>query len=457
VKYDVGIVGGGPAGLFAAYELSKNGFSVIIIDRGLKPLEREQKFIENNFNQNGNSIVLSGIGGSGLFSDGKLNFIPILGKTDLTQFLEKSEAQDLIDYIEGIFNEFGMDGKTYPTDMNSAMKYKDIAKMNGINLLLIKQKHIGSDILPKRINKFMNYLIEKGVKINTNEDVKEIMVSDSHVTGLRADKNTYECKNVIVAPGRVGASWLDEEAKRLGINVVYRGVEIGVRVEVPSEILDEITNIIYDPTFFIRTEKYDDVVRTFCTNRNGFVTEEKYKSFVCVNGHSYKNKKSRNSNFALLNKVELTQPFTNTLKYGESIGALSSTIGDGKIILQRYVDLKKGRRSTWERIKKSYVTPTFKNVTPGDISMALPARVVANIIDGLEKLNHIIPGVASNSTLLYAPEIKFFSTQIETDKDLQTKIGGLYVAGDGAGVSGNIVGAAATGIIASRGIIKNSS
>ncbi len=223
-------------------------------------------------------------------------------------------------------------------------------------------------------------------------------------------------------------------------------------MEVPNEIMDDVTDIIYDPTFFIYTDTYDDQVRTFCTNKGGFVVKEQYEDFVCVNGHAFKNKKSDNTNFAFLSKIDLTEPVTDTLKYGTSIGRLATTIGGGKPIIQRFIDLKKGRRSTWKRIHKSYVTPTLKDVTPGDISMAMPSRIVTNIIEGLEKLNSVIPGIASNSTLLYAPEIKFFSIRIDTNSELETQIKGLYVAGDGVGVSGNIVGAAATGIIAARSI-----
>jgi hypothetical protein len=247
---------------------------------------------------------------------------------------------------------------------------------------------------------------------------------------------------------------LTHVARRHGIDIRYRGVEIGVRVEVPCRILDPITSVIYDPTIFIATHTYDDQVRTFCTNRRGFVVAEDYESFVCVNGHATKNERSNNSNFAFLSKVELTEPVTDTLKYGQSVGSMATTIGGGKPILQRFGDLRMGRRSTWTRIGKSYVAPTLKDVSPGDISMALPHRVVTNIIEGLTKLNLVIPGVAADSTLIYAPEIKFFSTQIITNTRLETSIKGLFVAGDGAGVAGNIVGAAATGIIAARNIVE---
>jgi hypothetical protein len=226
-----------------------------------------------------------------------------------------------------------------------------------------------------------------------------------------------------------------------------------VRVEVHSEILQDLCRVVYDPTFFIQTSKYDDITRTFCTNAGGFVSLENYSNFVCVNGHAFRDRKSENSNFAFLSKVVLTEPVTDNRAYGESIGGLATLIGGGKPILQRFGDLKRGRRSTWNRIHKGYIRPTLTNVVCGDIAMALPERILTNIMEGLEKLNHVVPGVSNDETLLYAPEIKFFATQIETGSDLQTRIEGLYVAGDGPGVAGNIVSAAATGLIPAKAIL----
>jgi hypothetical protein len=242
-------------------------------------------------------------------------------------------------------------------------------------------------------------------------------------------------------------------AQNADIGVTQRGIEIGARVEVPNDILQDITDIIYDPVFFIQTGKYDDQTRTFCTNFGGFVSQENYQDFVCVNGHAYSNRKSDNANFAFLTKVVLTEPVTDNRSYGESIGRLATLIGGGSPILQRLGDLKRGRRSTWQRIGKGYIEPTLKNVVCGDIAMALPERLLTNLAEGLEKLNKVVPGVANNETLLYAPEIKFFATQIETDRHLETNIKGLYVAGDGAGVAGNIVSASATGLIPAKAIL----
>jgi len=454
-QYDVIIVGGGPAGLFAAYYLCENSdCRVLLIDMGKGPRKRKCPSNETRECIKCKPCnILSGIGGAGLFSDGKLNYIHKLGKTDLTQFMPRQQATALIDETETIFNRFGMDGPVYPSNMQSARNIRKLAKMNGIDLLIIKQKHLGSDCLPEHITGMSDYIRSKQVVIHTEEEVEDILVENRCIQGIVTNRKTYLTNNVILAPGRVGANWVGGLAQKYDIGLKQRGIEVGVRVEVHNDIMQDLTDIIYDPTFFIQTAKYDDQTRTFCTNKGGFVTQENYSNFVCVNGHAYRHRKSENTNFAFLSKVVLTEPVTDNHAYGESIGSLASLIGGGKPILQRFGDLKRGRRSTWHRIRKGYIEPSLNDVVCGDIAMALPERILTNIIEGLDKLNSVIPGVSNDETLLYAPEIKFFATQIETSGDLETKIKGMYVAGDGPGVAGNIVSASATGLIPAKAII----
>ena len=452
--FDVIIVGGGPAGLFAAHWLSEHSsLRVLLIDKGKPPLKRHCPIGDRGCVHCRPCNILCGVGGAGLFSDGKLNFIHKLGKTDLTQFLGLAEACQLIDETEAIFNRYGMDGQVFPTDMDAARTIRKEARKHGIDLLLIRQKHLGSDNLPRHIEAMAREIEARGVLFHHSENVRDLLVEHGRVTGVVTDRDTYAAESVILAPGRVGAEWMGAIAGRNGIGLSQRGIEVGVRVEVHNEIMQDLCQIIYDPTFFIRTARYDDQTRTFCTNFGGFVALENYQDFVCVNGHALMDRKSANTNFAFLSKVILTDPVEDNQAYGESIGKLATLIGGGRPILQRYGDLRRGRRSTWNRIRNSYIEPTLINVVCGDIAMALPERILTNLVDGLERLNQVIPGVANDETLLYAPEIKFFATQVETDSHLETAVQGLFVAGDGPGVAGNIVSAAATGLIAARAIV----
>jgi len=461
-KYDVAIIGAGPAGLFAAYELiTKNeDLKIILIEKGKLTKNRSCPMNTKNIEcTNCNPChILSGLGGAGTFSDGKLNFIPKIGKTDLFKYMDEREAYQIIDDTEEIFTKFGMDGDIFPKCDEEADRIKKAITLKGARLLLIKQKHLGSDKLPSYIQNFEDFLVKKGVVIEDETNVIDIVspAQDKHdVIALQKNKETaFQVKHVIVAPGRTGAKWMQELADKYQISYESRSIEIGVRVEVRKEIMETICSNIYDPTIFIRTKTYGDEIRTFCTNPGGFVAKENYNGYICVNGHALKDIKSNNTNFAFISKISLTEPSTNTREYGESIAKIANVLGGQKPIIQSLKDLHAARRSTWHRINQGYIEPTLKDCVPGDLALVLPHRIVTNIIEGLEKLNEIIPGVSNEETLLYGPEIKFFSNEIITNNKFRLDNYNLYFIGDGGGKSGNIVAAAATGLIAARDILS---
>ncbi len=458
MKYDVVIIGAGPAGLFAAYELvSKNSqLKVALLDKGRRVEKRFCPMSKNKVPcKNCQPCqILSGYGGAGTFSDGKLNFIPKLGKSDLFKYMSESEAYQLIDDTEKIFTKFKMDSQTFPSNMEEANEIKRKIAIQGARLLLIKQKHLGSDHLPGYIANFSNELEKMKVDLLENADVCDILKEKGGYKVIYNQDKEIMGKKVIVAPGRTGAKWVQALADKYNIPYLSQSIEIGVRVEVRKEILEKITNVIYDPTIFIKTDTYGDEIRTFCTNPLGFVAKENYYGYICVNGHALKEKKSNNSNFAFISRVNLTEPVTNTREYGESIAKIANVLGDSKPIIQILKDLRTGHRSTWKRINKGFIEPTLKDCVAGDLALVLPHRIITNILEGLEKLDKIIPGVNNDETLLYGPEIKFFSNEIITNNHFKLENEDIYFIGDGAGKAGNIVVAAATGLVAARDILK---
>lgn len=453
MSWDVVIVGAGPAGLFAAHELGHNSkLKVLVLDKG-RDIENRKcpslKRLKGCLSCNPCNI-LCGLGGAGGLSDGKLNLKPDVGG-NLEEFVSKKEADALVDKIDKIFLEHGGSKKLYGRNL------KDIqtrAAAKGIQFIPIPQRHIGSDKLPVVMTSLKKDLEKCGISFQLNSCVRKIWPYKDHFELILKGGRKIKAKYVIAATGRSGSDWLSSEAKRMGVKTRFAPIDIGVRVEVPAVVMDDIIQYAWDPKFHINTNMYDDFVRTFCTCPNGFVVMEDYGDYMGVNGHSSNSDKSENTNFAFLTNIELTEPVENTTAYGISIAKLSSTIGGGMPIIQRLEDLRNGHRSTTGRIKKSYVKPTLSNATPGDISMAMPHRIVTNMIEGLDKLDKVIPGVSSDSTLLYAPEIKFYSMRFIVKNSLESSLKNFYVAGDGAGLSRGIVASAATGIIAARSIIK---
>ena len=450
---DVIIVGAGPAGLFAALELSRSSSDVLVIDQGKDIPDRVCPMKNRGHCLHCDPChIMCGVGGAGAYSDGLLNLHPTIGG-DL-KHLAGDDAWNLVNEVDSAFLRYGAPDQILEPSEEDAEMLKRKAAAAGARFVPIRQRHMGSDRTPKIIATFKRDLEKKGVKFRLSSRVVDLIIEGDKCCGVKlADGTQIKAGKTLLALGRIGAQWIDILLDRYAIKARYGPLDVGVRVEVPSIIMDPITRINRDPKFHIVTRRYDDFVRTFCTNPGGFVVKEEYPEFIATNGHSMIDQRSENTNFAFLVRLELTKPVENTTAYGMSIAKLVTTIGGRRPVIQRLGDLHRGRRSTEERIARNAVENTLKDVTPGDISMALPHRIVMDIIEGLEILNQIVPGVNADSTLLYAPEIKFYAREVEVvDSSLQTSIKGLYVAGDGAGLSRGIVIAAATGILAGRSI-----
>jgi uncharacterized protein len=454
--WDVIIIGAGPAGMCAANELADRDIRVLVIDRGRDikdrrcPMEETGKCAECK-----ECDIMCGVGGAGTFSDGTLNLRPDIGGDLAAITGDDKSAWELVDYIDNLFLKYGAPEKLFNAEGAQVEKLKRSAASVGVHFIEISQRHMGSDNAPRIIENFENDLRSRGTAFRLNTPVRDLLIEDNTCTGVLLEHGEkLVSRFTLLCPGRIGGEWVNTLVKRHDISAKYGAIDIGVRVEVPSIIMDPITNINHDPKFHIRTKRYDDFVRTFCTNEHGFVVKERYEGFIGTNGHSLKSRRSENTNFAFLVRTELTEPLEDTTRYGKSVSKLATTIGGGNPIIQRMGDLRRGQRSTWSRIRRNPVKNTLEDVTPGDISMAMPHRIVMDIIEGLEKLNEVIPGVASDSTLLYAPEVKFYAMELQVSQDLATSTKALYAAGDGTGLSRDIINAAATGVIAGRGILK---
>ncbi|WP_410507047.1 NAD(P)/FAD-dependent oxidoreductase [Methanosarcina hadiensis] len=455
-SYEVVIIGAGPAGMFAAYELAASRLKILVIDMGRDIDKRVCPMKTQSYCMHCTPCeIMCGIGGCGTYSDGTLNLRPDIGGDLAALTGDQTEAWELVDRVDKVFLKFGAPQAALLTESPEIEELKRRAASVGARFIEIKQRHIGSDNSPAVIGRFKQDLVDKGVDFLIETEVQDLIIEDGTCKGVilsggRIIRSNY----VVLSPGRRGCNWVSEMIEKHDLKARYGGIDIGVRVEVPAIIMDPVTKINRDPKFHIQSRRYDDFVRTFCTNRRGYVVKEEYEDFIATNGHSMANTESENTNFAFLVHIELTEPMENTTKYARSIAKLATTIGGGKPVLQRMGDLRRGRRSTKERLAKNLVVNTLKDVTPGDISMALPHRIVMDIIEGLETLNEIIPGVASDSTLLYAPEVKFYAMHLDVSRQMETSIKNLFAAGDGAGLSRDIVNAAATGIMAAEGIMK---
>jgi uncharacterized protein len=448
--YDVIIVGAGASGIYAAYELvQKNtNINILIVEKG-NSLDKRICPID------GKKIkacihcklcnIMNGYGGAGSLSDGKYNITNNFGG-ELHKYVGTQEALELMNYVDEVLCKMGgAEAKLYSTS-NSQLKGK--ALQYDLHLLDAKVRHLGTDRNLVILKNIFDFLQDK-VDILFNSEVVEIHKSDDEFFVHTKDES-YTCRDLVVATGRSGSKWISEMCKKLKINTESNRVDIGVRVELPAAVFEHITSEVYESKIVYRTKKYSDFVRTFCMNPHGEVVNENTNGIVTVNGHSYSNPElhTDNTNFALLVSNHFTEPFKNSNEYGESIAKLSNMLGGG-VLVQRFGDLVQGRRTNEHRLEKSFTKPTL-NATPGDLSLVLPKRQLDDIIEMIYALDKIAPGTANEDTLLYGVEVKFYNSMVEVDKNLETTVKGLYVLGDGSGVTHSLSQASASGVYVGR-------
>ena len=455
-KYDVIIVGSGPAGIFAALELlnAKKDLRILLIEKGRDITGRRCPSKERKISCTScrECHLLSGWGGAGAYSDGKLSLSSEVGGF-LTRYLDEKDVQSLISYVDRLYIKYGAPDEIFGDRPEEIRGLERLAARNDLVLIPSRIRHIGTDRCID-VLKNMKDVISRKVEVIFRSEVEQVTVKDGDYRGVRLrDGRTFQSDFLILAPGREGSKWLEEEVRRLGLTQLKNPVDLGVRVELPASVLEPLTNITYEPKLVYYSKKFDDKVRTFCVNPYGEVVKEYLKGIWTVNGHSYTDRRTSNTNFALLVSTYFTEPFDEPISYGRYIAQLANFIGKG-VIVQRLGDLHAGRRSTQERISKGTVRPSLADATPGDLSFALPYRYLSNILEMLEALDKIAPGVNSRNTLLYGVEVKFYSLQLKLTSCLETEITNIFAAGDGPGVSRGLIQASASGVVAAREILE---
>ena len=454
MNYDVIIVGAGPGGIFAAYELMqlKPELKVGVFESGHR-LEQRRCPIDGKKIKScikcPTCSIMSGFGGAGAFSDGKYNITNDFGGS-LYEYIGKKTALDLMNYVDTINMKYGGEGtKLYST---AGSKFKTICIQNDLHLLDASVRHLGTDI---------NYVVLENLYHHLKDKVD--FYFDTHVDTVRktddgyeiiAKNQTYTCKDCIISVGRIGSKWMESVCKQLDIPTKSSRVDIGVRVELPAEVFAHLTDELYESKIVYRTETYGDKVRTFCMNPKGAVVSENTNGIITVNGHSYEDpsRQTANTNFALLVAKNFSEPFKDSNGYGESIARLSNMLGGG-VIVQRFGDLIRGRRSTPSRIEEAFITPTL-SATPGDLSLVLPKRILDGIIEMIYALDKVAPGTANDDTLLYGVEVKFYNMEVEVNEKLESRYRGLYIIGDGSGITHSLSHASASGVHVARNIVQ---
>ena len=453
--YDVAIVGAGPAGIFTALEIVKlrPEWKVVLIEKGQRIEKRKCPIREGspkcvNCKRCG---LLCGWGGAGAFSDGKLTLTPDVGG-HLVDYMSRENAKELIKYADDLYLKYGATDEVFGTDMKTFEEIEHQATLAELKLVHSPVRHLGTERSLDVLKNMQDDLAEKITIIN-NQPADRLIVECEQVKGLVLESGEeIRAEYVIIAPGREGAAWLTKEFATHKIGMVNNAVDVGVRVELPAPVFEPITSKLYESKLVYYSPKFGDEVRTFCMNPNGEVVQENYSGIATVNGHSYANIKTKNTNFALLVSEQFTEPFKEPIAYGQHIARLANMLAGG-ILVQRFGDLLEGKRSTPERLKSSVIEPTLKCATPGDLSLVLPYRQLTSIIEMLFALDKIAPGTASRYTLLYGIEVKFYSARVKLTDELETEgVKNLFAIGDGAGVTRGLIQASASGIHVDRTI-----
>jgi len=451
--YNVAIIGAGPAGIFTALELVKlkPDWKIILIEKGAK-IEKRVCLLRNGHKSCPSCKtcgLLCGWGGAGAFSDGKLTLTPDVGG-HLVDYMSFSDVENLIQYCDDIYLEHGATDVVYGRNKDEFADIERAATLAELKLVHSPVRHLGTEKSLDVLKHMQDYLSDK-ITIVNNKTVAELKIKDGKITGcILNDGETIEAEYVVVAPGREGADWLSKELIKNGVELINNAVDVGVRVELPAAVMEPITSRLYESKLIYYSPTFGDEVRTFCMNPNGEVVSENYNGIQTVNGHSYADKKTQNTNFALLVSKKFTEPFKEPIAYGQHVARLANMLAGG-VLVQRFGDLLDGKRSTPDRIKDSIIKPTLECATPGDLSLVLPYRQLLSIVEMLYALDKIAPGVASRYTLLYGVEVKFYSARPKLTDELESKeIKNLFAIGDGAGVTRGLMQASASGVHCAR-------
>ncbi|MBI4857742.1 MAG: NAD(P)/FAD-dependent oxidoreductase [Acetobacterium woodii] len=459
MKYDVIIIGAGPGGIFAAMELAKKNseLKILMLEKG-NSIEKRicPKRTTNKCVGCKPCNITTGFAGAGAYSDGKLSLSPDVGG-ELPEYIGYKTTVDLIKYVDDLYIEFGADKRVHGLD--NPEKIRDIrtkAIQSNLKLIECPVRHMGTEVGYTIYQRIQNYLInDLGIEIKFRTPVQSLVVEDNTVVGVRTKDETLRADKVLVAVGRDGSEWFTSMCEEYNVETKVGKIDIGIRLETRNEVMQEINDALYEGKLVYYTPTFDDSVRTFCSNPGGVVSTEYYDNqLAVVNGHSYKSDalKTNNTNFALLVSKSFTEPFREAVAYGKHIASLGNMLTGNKIMVQRYGDFLRGRRTTEERLNRNNIRPTLIDAVPGDLCLVLPYRIMKDIDEMIQALDHISPGLASDETLLYGVEVKFYSNKVTVDKNFQSSINNLYVLGDGAGVTRGLMQASANGVYVARNL-----